>query len=212
MEYKYFLFDWDGSLADTLPVWFAGYTKVFAKYGITVTNEIIAKEVIGDWQGPERLGITKTEEFFGDLEAEVLEKLNKAKLNPDVFEVLKQIKEKGGKIAVVTASRKRWVKRALRNNGLRDLVDVFLGKEDVTYVKPDPESLNKALRMMGGNKEEAIMIGDNGKDVLAGKAAGVDTGLYFPKKYEEFYTKEIQLDWGATMMIDDFKELEKLLV
>jgi len=51
-------------LADTLPIWFAGYTKVFAKYGIAVTNEMIAKDVLGDWQGPERLGITKVEEFL----------------------------------------------------------------------------------------------------------------------------------------------------
>ncbi|HSV94699.1 MAG TPA: HAD family hydrolase [Spirochaetia bacterium] len=211
MRYKYFLFDWDGSLADTLPIWFAGYTKVFAKYGIKVTNEIIAKEVIGDWEGPGRLGITKVEEFFEELEKEVLDKLNEAKLSPGVMELLKKIKVDGGKIAIVTASRKRWVKGALRNNGLRDLVDVFLGREDVEYVKPDPESLNKALRMMGGNKEEAIMIGDNGKDVLAGKAAGMDTGLYFPKKYEEFYIKEIQQGWGARMMIENFEELERLL-
>lgn len=212
MRYKNFLFDWDGSLADTLPIWFAGYTKVFAKYGITVTNEIISREVIGDWQGPLRLGVTKMEDFISDLETEVMDKLNGAKLNPGVFEILMQIKEKGGKIAIVTASKKRWVKGALRNNGLRDLVDVFLGKEDVEYVKPDPESLNKALRIIGGNIEETIMIGDNGKDILAGKAAGMDTGLYFPKRYQEFYSREIQLGWGATMMIDDFKKLEKLLV
>jgi len=63
--------------------------------------------------------------------------------------MLKLIKEKAGKIAIVTASKKRWVKGALRNNGLRNLVDVFLGREDVEYVKRI-RSLNKALRMMGG--------------------------------------------------------------
>lgn len=211
MKYKYFLFDWDGSLADTLPIWFAGYKKIFTKFGIEVTNEILSKEVLGDWEGPERLGITNGEEFFEELEKEVLWKLNNAKLNPGVFEVLSEIKEKGGKIAVVTASKKRWVKRALRNNGLRDVVDVFLGLEDVEYVKPDPEGLNKALRLMGGNADGAIMIGDNGKDVLAGKAAGMDTGLYFPKKYEEFYSRKTQLGWGANFIIEDFRELEKFI-
>jgi pyrophosphatase PpaX len=210
MTYKYFLFDWDGSLADTLPIWFAGYKKIFANHGIKVSNEVVAKEVIGDWSGPERLGITDSDAFFDEMESEVLEKLNEAKLNPGVMEILKGIKEKGGKIAVVTASKKRWVKTALRNNGLRELVDVFLGREDVEYVKPDPESMFKALRLMGGKSEEAIMIGDNGKDVQAGKAAGMDTGLYFPKKYEEFYTKEIQVRWGATFMFADFFELKKL--
>lgn len=194
-----------------MPIWFAGYKKIFAKFGIEVTNEILSREVLGDWEGPERLGITKGEEFFDELEKEVLDRLNTAKLNPGVFGVLKKIKAKGGKVAVVTASRKRWVKTALRANGLRELVDVFLGLEDVEYVKPDPEGLNKALRLMGGNVDEAVMIGDNGKDVLAGKAAGMDTGLYFPKRYEDFYGRKIQLGWGASLVIEDFGELEKLL-
>jgi len=211
MKYQYFLFDWDGSLADTLPVWFAGYKKIFANHGINVTNEEIAREVIGDWDGPKRLGIINEEEFFIELENEVLTKLNEAKLNPGVLNILKLIKENGGKIAVVTASKKRWVKTALRNNGLRDLVDVFLGREDVEHVKPDPESLLKALQLMGGKTDEAIMIGDNGKDILAGQAARTDTGLFFPKRYEEFYTKEIQLHWGATEVFTDFAELKKFL-
>jgi HAD superfamily hydrolase (TIGR01509 family) len=211
MKYRYFLFDWDGSLADTLPLWLAGYKKIFAKHGINVTDKVIAKEVFGEWEGPARLGITDSEEFINEVEAELLDKINAAKLNPRVMEILKKIKENGGKIGVVTAAKKRWVKGALRNNGLRDLVDVFLGREDVTYVKPDPESLIKALNLMGGNAGEAIMIGDNGKDVMAGRRAGMDTLLYFPTKYEEFYDRKTQQDWGATYIVEDFGELEKLI-
>lgn len=211
MNYKYFLFDWDGSLADTLPIWFEGFKKVFAKYGIQVSTETIANEVIGDWQGPEKLGITNSDKFFVELEAEVIDKLNNVKLNPGAFELLKKIKSGGGKIAVVTASRKRWVKTALRNNGLRDLVDVFLGKEDVEFVKPDPEAIFKALEMMRGKVEETMMIGDNGKDIMAGRRAGVKTGLYFPKKYVEFYGKDGQKNFGSAYVFENFGEIEKFL-
>jgi pyrophosphatase PpaX len=211
MKYKCFLFDWDGSLANTLPIWFAGYKKIFAKHGIEVDNEVIAREVLGDWEGPRRLGIVNEEEFFMELENEVMEQLNAAKLNPDVYETLTLIKQSGGKIGVVTASKKRWVKGALRNNGLRDLVDVFLGKEDVLYVKPDPESLLKAMNLMGAKKEETVMVGDSQKDILAAKRAGVESCLYFPKKYEEFYDAKFQRSLGATKVIEDFKELEKFV-
>ena len=197
-------------MADTLPIWFEAYKKLFTKHGITVDNETIAREVLGDWSGPERLGITNPDDFFDELENEVIDRLDVAKLNPGVFDFLTLIKRSGGKIAVVTASRKRWVKRALRENGLRDLVSVFLGKEDVTYVKPDPESLLKAIKLMGGNVKEAIMIGDNGKDMIAGKMAGMDTALYFPKRYEEYYSKDVQGRWGATHIFDDFNELKSL--
>jgi HAD superfamily hydrolase (TIGR01509 family) len=211
MRYKYFLFDWDGSLADTLPIWFAGFTKIFANYGIEVTNKILGKEVIGDWEGPERLGIVNSDKFFDEVEKEVLEKLNNVKLNPGVYELLTEIKKKEGKIAVITTSKKRWVKGALRANGLRDLIDVFIGKEDVTYTKPDPEGLIKALNFMKGNPEETIMVGDNEKDVMAGRRIGADTGLYFPKRYDEYYEREKQMSLGATYVIEDFGEIKKML-
>lgn len=88
---------------------------------------------------------------------------------------------------------------------------MFIGKEDVEYVKPDPESLLKALKFLEGGAEESIMIGDNGKDVLAGRAAGMDTCLYFPNKYEEFYSKETQHGWKATYVITDLSEIKEYL-
>lgn len=211
MKYKYFLFDWDGSLANTLPIWFAGYKKVFGMHGIMVTNEIISKEVLGDWDGPRRLGITNEEMFFDELEKEVIDQLNEVKLNPNAYETLTLIKQSGGRIAVVTASKKRWVKTALRASGLRDLVDVFLGREDVEHVKPNPESIQKALKLMSGRAGEAVMIGDNGKDVMAGQRAGVDTGLYFPERYEEYYSEEVQRGWKSTFIFTDFSELKSLM-
>ncbi len=211
MRYKYFLFDWDGSLADTLPIWFAGFKKVFAKHGIEVEYEKIGNEVIGDWDGPARLGITNSEAFFAEVEAEVIEKLNSVTLNPGAMELLKKIKMEGGKIGIITASRKRWVKTALRNNGLRDLVDVFLGKEDVEFVKPDPEAVYKALKLMQGKPEETVMVGDNGKDIMAGRRVGVRTGLYFPDRYQEYYGKEGQVNFGPAFVFKDFGEMEKFL-
>ncbi len=211
MTYKYFLFDWDGSLADTLPIWFDGFKKIFAEHGVEMTTKQFAEDVIGDWDGPAKLGITNSGKFFADLEEEIMGKLNEVKLNPGAYEMLKDIKMNGGKIGIVTASRKRWVKTALRSNGLRDLVDVFLGKEDVEFIKPDPEALFKALEMMKGRPEEAIMVGDNENDIMAGRRAGTKTGLYFPKRYEEYYAKEKQLNLGATFVIEDFGEMEKFI-
>lgn len=211
MKYKYFLFDWDGSLADTLPIWFAGFKKIFAKHGIEVSYETIGNEVIGDGDGPTRLGIANNEAFMTEVEAEVLEKLNTVKLNPGVMELLKKIKMGGGKIGVITASRKRWVKTALRNNGLRDLIDVFLGKEDVEFIKPDPEAVFKALKLMQGKPEETVMVGDNGKDIMAGRRAGVRTGLFFPDRYQEYYGKDGQTNFGPAFVFKDFKDLEKFL-
>ncbi len=211
MKYRYFLFDWDGSLADTLPIWFEGYKAILKKHGTEVTSEEIGNDMIGDWEGPKKYGITNIEGFYEELVALVMDDLNAVKLNPGVMELLLQLKKDGGKIGIITSSRKKWVKGALRNNGLRDLVDVFLGKEDVEFDKPNPEGVLKALTLMKGRPEEAMMMGDNGKDIMAGRRAGVKTGLYFPERYTEYYGKDGQVNFGPSFVFKDFSEVERVL-
>lgn len=207
MKYKYFLFDWDGSVGDTLPLWFEAFKNTFSDYGKDVSYLEIGEKVIGDWEGPARFGINDLDDFFGKMEEEILDKLKDVDLNPNVLDVLGQIKKDGGKIAIVTTSKKKYVKAALKKNGLAKIVDVFLGKEDVTYFKPDPEIIFKALKYMGGKVSEAIMIGDTVKDVRAAKNAGIDSVLYFPKRYREFYDGKKQANLGATYIIEDFSDL-----
>lgn len=211
MKYRYFLFDWDGCLADTLPVWFEGYKNILKKHGIEMTSEEIGNDLFGEWDGPKKYGITNLEGFYEELSALVIDKLNEVKLNSGVMELLERIKTDGGKIAVITSSRKKWVKGALRNNGLRDSVDVFLGKEDVEFDKPHPEGVLKALGLMKGRLEEAVMMGDNGKDIMAGRQAGVRTGLYFPDRYVEYYGKDGQINFGPSFVFKDFAEVGRVL-
>lgn len=212
MKYKYFLFDWDGSLGNTLPLWFENFKKVFAENGIEASDIDIGREVIGDWEGPAKLGVKDTEAFFKRMEELMLEDLAQAGLNEGAKKMIEEIKIQGGKVAVVTTSRKRWVKGALRNNGLRDLVDVFLGKEDVTKFKPDPEILLSALKKMGGKVEEAIMIGDTYNDVFAAKNAGMDSALYYPESYEKYYESIFQKSLSPTYLVRSFEELSEVVV
>jgi len=39
----------------------------------------------------------------------------------------------------------------------------------------------------------------------------VDTGIYFPSRYEEYYVRDKQLCLGANYVIQDFGEMEKFL-
>ena len=211
MKYNYFLFDWDGSLGATLPLWFKTFKETFSDYGIETNYKEIGEKVLGDWDGPRNLGITNVEEFFGKMETELMPKLPDVQLNPGVKETLEKIKKAGGKIGVVTTSKKRYVKRALKNNGLSKVVDVFLGKEDVENYKPDPEILFKALNFMGGKPSEAIMVGDTSKDIEAAKRAGMASVLYFPDEYHKYYDEVRQKSLGAMYVIKSFQELEKFL-
>lgn len=210
MRYKYFLFDWDGSLANTLPDWFRVHKKILLNNEIKVSDEVVCQETFGKLDAGE-LGITNVEKYLDEIEQEIRPSLDSAVLNPGAREVLEMIKKNGGKIGIMTDSKKKWVKHALKNNGLKELVDVFLGREDVTERKPDPEIVFKSLEYMGGKRGEALVTGDNWKDIQAARAAGAESCLYFPKRYEEFYKREDQLRLGATYVIEDFTELRQIV-
>lgn len=197
-------------MANTLSDWFRVHKKVLSNNGIKVSDEVVCQETFGKLDAGE-LGITNVEKYLDEVEQEIRPSLDSAVLNMGVREVLETIKKNGGKVGIMTDSKKKWVKHALKNNGLRELVDVFLGREDVVNRKPDPEIVFKSLEYMGGKRGETLVTGDNWKDIQAAKAAGVESCLYFPKRYEEFYKREDQIRLGATYVIEDFMELRQVV-
>jgi len=78
-------------------------------------------------------------------------------------------------IAAITTRAKVSALQTLKSSKLYELLDFFVAREDVKNVKPDPESLYKALDFLGLDADEAIMVGDSPYDVLAGKNAGTKT-------------------------------------
>lgn len=202
-----YLFDWDGCLADTLSVWLAGYRKIFNEFGLFPTDTEIAK-IFGDWKGPEKLGFKDdVQVFINKLLAEVQPHLSEVKLNSNAKNVLETLKNNGKKIAVLTSSKKQDVYPRLEKYMLLPLIDCFLAMEDVEKYKPDPEIINKAIKILNGTKEETIIIGDGDKDVVCGQNAGVQTVIYFPEINSKFYTEEYLRSLNPDYFIRDFMEL-----
>jgi len=87
------------------------------------------------------------------------------------------------------------------------LFDAIIAWDDVTEHKPNAEPIEKALEAIGGNKEQAIMVGDTEKDILAGHNAGVDTVLYYPPEHSKFYSYDRLTKHKPTHVIKDFRKL-----
>ncbi|MGG2105152.1 pyrophosphatase PpaX [Lysinibacillus pakistanensis] len=110
---------------------------------------------------------------------------------PDVVSTLEQLKAMGLKLAIVSTKRNGMIDRGLSVLGANHLFDVCIGTDDVKNVKPDPEPVLLALKRLGVNKEEAIMIGDNSHDIEAGhnagiRAAGVAWAFKGPEYLQQF--------------------------
>lgn len=104
-----------------------------------------------------------------------------------VSETLRLLKAKGMKMAIVSTKKKDMLLRGL---GLLDAEGVFdevIAMDDVMNTKPDPEPILLALKRLGANADEALMIGDNYHDIVGGQNAGVRTaGVAWSAKGEAF--------------------------
>jgi pyrophosphatase PpaX len=92
-----------------------------------------------------------------------------------VYETVATLKEKHFKLAVVTTKMLNTTMMGLRLTKLEPFFDTIVALDHVEHPKPNPEPIFKALSQLGSKPEEAIMVGDNYHDILAGKNAGTKT-------------------------------------
>lgn len=90
-----------------------------------------------------------------------------------ILDVLRQLKDEGRRLGIVTAKRGATVELAFAVLPLRDYFDVVVAAEDVERHKPAPDPLFVALERLGAETDEAVYVGDSPFDVAAAKAAGV---------------------------------------
>lgn len=209
--YNYILFDWDGCISKTLEIWLSSYKETFAEYGQSPDDITIAQKMFGNWTGPKLFGIDTVDEFNAKLFERVDKMYAKATLSDGAVEVINTLKERGKKLALITSSEDKKLKDALKYNQLSDTFDVVLTAKDVAKHKPDPEIVYKAIELLNGNKNEAVVIGDSKSDLGAAQSASVDSILYYPKNNETFYLLEDLKNYNPTHIVTSFKEILEIV-
>ena len=172
------VFDLDGTLADTINLIVESYQHAFR----TILGREEDPTVIRSWIGRPLLSA------FRDHSPEQADELYATYLqwNADnterlirgydgVREVLRELRAAGVNVGVATSKRRESAQQAMDILGLSEHVEVLVAMEDTERHKPDPTPLLLALERMGRGSNDAVYVGDAVVDVLAGKAAGMDT-------------------------------------
>ena len=110
-----------------------------------------------------------------------LEAARDTSLLPGVTETLKALKQKGLKIGLFTLSGDKAVSYILQRFKLGDFFGVIVPRNKVNYVKPNPEHLEMALKILGVAPEETVVVGDGTVDMKSARelkaiAVGLPTG------------------------------------
>ena len=86
--------------------------------------------------------------------------------------LLKSAKARGYRVAVATSSFTDEAERVLGILGVREYLDVVVGRDQISKPKPDPEIYLETLKRLGSTADEAIVVEDSPTGVKAANSAG----------------------------------------
>ena len=210
MKYKYILFDWDGCLAKTLDLWLFAYKQTLFEMNISKTDEEIIKE-FGDRQAGKKLGASDNDKFFERVDKLVVEKMPNVPMYKNSVSVIKKLNKNRSTIAIVSSSLREFILPAMKSHNINSYFKLVITGEDAVKHKPDPESINLAMRKLKANVDNTIMIGDSDKDIAAARSAGIDSILFYPSDHDLFYDFNTLVRSNPTHICYDFNEIYQFL-
>jgi len=169
------IFDWDGTLADTLPLIYRANVTVLGELGIAMSKTWFREQYSPDWQrGYRELGVPehlwrRTSERW----AEEMARMRPRAL-PWARGALRRLRRRGVALGLVTASTRGVVEPNLARLNLAGVFDTAWYADDVARGKPHPEALLRALDALGVEATETVYVGDTTVDLAMARAAGAE--------------------------------------
>lgn len=176
---KAVIFDMDGVIIDSEPLWRRVMIRSFTEAGIPftendcrITTGMRFKEVAAYWFGRHKISHIPIDEF----DALVIQRLsdlirNEGKPMRGVLMALKHIKQHGYKIAIGTSSNIAFMNTVVEALQIRHYFDTLCSAELMAYGKPHPEVFLTCASQLGVSPKECLVIEDSVNGVIAAKAA-----------------------------------------
>ncbi len=206
-----FLFDFDGTLVDSMPTFVSSMLRILDENSIPYENSIIKIITplglngtadyyinnLGLNMSKEQL-VLKMKEYMLDAYLHTIP----AKTNVEF--VLKQLKERGASLNVLTASPHITLDACLKRLGLWELFDNIWSCDDFHTTKADPQIYVMAAEKMNRAVEDVLFLDDNLNADLTAKSAGMLVCGVYDESSKDCVE---QMKAAADFYIYDFKEL-----
>jgi HAD superfamily hydrolase (TIGR01509 family) len=176
--FRAYLFDCDGTIADSMPLHYIAWSKALGEYGCTFDEQLFyswggkpAVEIIADLNKmqdlnmpPEALAEHKEDLYFA--------LLPQLQAIPEVVDI---IQAEHGRIpfAVVSGGRRNSVTNSLTTLGLLDKFETIVGAEDYKNSKPAPDAYLLAAARLGVAPGDCLVFEDTDMGIQAATAAGM---------------------------------------
>ncbi len=177
MRYELIAFDWDGTLFDSTACIVKSMQAAAREMGLAEPPPERARHVIGlgleqalQIAVPE-LPQTQYRELANVYRRHYFATVHEVTLFDGVPELLRELKGRGHRLAVVTGKSRRGLDEALAQVGLRDLFEATRTAEE-TAGKPHPQMLHELMDELGAPAGATLMVGDTTHDLQLAANAG----------------------------------------
>ena len=210
---KWYLFDFDGTLVDSMPSYVRAMLKILDEHQIPYGEDIIRTIT--------PLGMMGTARYFAELGVDltiedIIRKMGEYAVEAywyhipakeHVADALRALKAEGASLAILTASPHITLDRCLERLGLMQLFDHVWSSDDFNTTKADPQIYRDVATRLGCEVSEVLFFDDNLGACTTAKGAGMKVcGVYD----ESSEADEAEIRKVSDLYIKDFREILEL--
>jgi sugar-phosphatase len=175
------VFDMDGLLIDTEPIWRRSEIEVFGDLGLHLTEEQALQTMgvrIADivrlwyarhpWEGPSCDDVI--DRIYGSVIDHVMAE---GEPMPGVIAAIRLVHEAGLPIAIASSSSAALIRAVVRRLGIEEYISAICTADDESNGKPHPDVYLTAARRLGVPPKHCLAFEDSPNGVLSAKAAGM---------------------------------------
>ena len=182
---KAYLFDFDGTLVDSMPTFVAAMIRILDEYNIKYDIGFVKLVTPSGYRGAAdyfcTLGVPRSKEEIIDMINEYVKDGYEHTIpaKEGVIETLFELKRRGVSLNVLTASEHNTLDPCLKRLGVWDLFDHVWSCVDFNTTKSDVNIYHMAAKELGRRVDEVMFVDDNINAVKTAKQAGmISCGIY----------------------------------
>jgi sugar-phosphatase len=173
------LFDMDGTVIDSEPLWYEAALESLAKFNIHINHQeyysstgLRTKEFLEYWLGKFNIDLSHLPETEIDITNRVINKVfEKGMMMPGVEGAIQLADQHQLKIGLASSSPLSLINAVLEKTGLADKFSVTCSAEHLPYGKPHPQVFIDCAIALNSKPVECICFEDSFNGLLAAKAA-----------------------------------------
>lgn len=177
MKKNTFLFDFDGTLADTNQIVIDSWQHTFKTVNGEPGDEKWILSTFGEplWFSMENAfpgkDVDELIEIYRGYQKEHYKE--EIKPFPGMVDLIKELKKRGHKVGIITSRLRPTTEIGLEKFGLIDDIDAIVCGGETEEHKPNPEPALLGLKKLNSKSEDTVMIGDSSFDIICANRAGI---------------------------------------